>query len=176
MTTDVSPSDIINALASIADGSPLAALRAQKPDVQRHTQGSDGALFNPADPGGLSLIERELVGLRVAKLTDAPEVASRHRARLKALHTDAGLVGAAEIGDAKTSPRLDAIFQFADTLTRHPRAATPAAIERLTSVGLSDKDVVTLGQLIAYLNYQVRLLAGLRALGAPGATATGGAR
>jgi uncharacterized protein YciW len=39
---------------------------------------------------------------------------------------------------------------------------------QLQAAGLSDKDVVTLGQLIAYLNYQVRLLAGLRALGAPG--------
>ena len=167
MTTDTK-TDAINLLAGIADDSPMAALRTQKPDVQTYTQGSDDALFNPADPGGLSLIERELVGLRVAKLTHSVEVATRHRARLKVLNASAALVGAAEIGDAQTSPRLAAIFSFTDTLTREPRAAMPADIERLTSAGLSDKDVVTLGQLIAYLSYQVRLLAGLRALGANG--------
>ena len=50
-------------------------------------------------------------------------------------------------------------------LTHEPRAATPAHIERLIVAGLSDKDIVTLGQLIAYFAYQIRLLAGLRVLG-----------
>jgi CMD domain protein len=168
MTTTDTKSDVINTLAGIADGSPLAALRALKPDVQTYTQGSDDALFNSTDPDGLSLVERELVGLHVAKLTNTPEVAARHRTRLKAFNADAALIGAAEIGDARTTPRLAAIFHFTEALTREPRAATPADIVQLQAAGLSDKDVVTLGQLIAYLNYQVRLLAGLRALGAPG--------
>ena len=157
--------DVINFLTGIATGSPLEALRAKKPDMKTYTQGCDDALFNPPDVGGLSLIERELVGLRLAKLTNTAAVAARHRARLKELHADAALVGASEIGDAQVSTRLAAIFHFTDTLTREPRAATSADIERLGSVGLNAKDIVTLGQLIAYLNYQVRLLAGLRALG-----------
>jgi CMD domain protein len=164
-TAQHAPADVINTLAGITDDSPLAALRAQRADAQKHTQGSDDALFNPADATGLSLIERELVGLRIGKLNNAPAVAARHRARLQSLNADAALVGAAEIGDSKASPRIAAIFEFTHTLTLEPRAATPALIAQLHDAGLSAKDVVTLAQLIAYLSYQVRLLAGLRALG-----------
>ena len=164
-TVQHAPADVINTLSGITDDSELAALRAQRADAQKYTQGSDDALFNPADASGLNLIERELVGLRIGKLTHTPAVAARHRARLKALNADASLVGAAEIGDAKTSPRIEAIIEFTNTLTLEPRAATPALIAQLKANGLSAKDVVTLGQLIAYLSYQVRLLVGLRALG-----------
>lgn len=157
--------DVINTLADIASDSPLAALRAQRPEALAYTQGSDAALLHPADPAGVSLIERQLIGLRVAKLTNAPDVAARHRAELTALGANPADIGAAEIGDAKSTPRLAALFRFAETLTHEPREATPELIAALHDAGLSARDVVTVAQLISYLNFQVRLLAGLRALG-----------
>ena len=157
--------DVINILAGIAPESALAALRAQRGDVQTYTQNSDAALLNPTDVGGLSLIERHLVGLRIGTLNRNSAVATRHREQLRALGADPVLITATEAQGEVTGPaRLAAILHFTDTLTNQPRAATPANIERLTQAGLSDKDIVTLGQLVAYLAYQVRLLAGLRAL------------
>ena len=45
-----------------------------------------------------------------------------------------------------------------------PGSATRDDIETLTSVGLSSHAIVSLSQLISYVNFQSRVLAGLRAL------------
>ncbi len=167
LTRTTAQPDTINELAGIAAGSPLAELRVQRPDVLSYTQGSDDALFSPSDPGGVSLIERELIALRVAALTHNRAVASRHVARLKTLGADLALASIAEGGDsdAVPSPRLSALLQFTDRLTLDPRTARPDDIEALRTAGLSPRDIVTIAQLIAYLSYQVRLLSGLRILG-----------
>ena len=55
-------------LAGLAPDSPLALLRRQRPDVVRHLQGSDEAIFAPRDDGGLTVAERAAAALRIAVL------------------------------------------------------------------------------------------------------------
>lgn len=169
MTTENTKTDVINTLAGIAEGSPLAALRAQRPDAKQYTQGSDEALLNPEDVSGVSLIEREAIGLRIGTLTKNLAVTTRHRNRLNELQADAAIIHAAvsnTVAQASSlSPRLSAILHFTTTLTLSPRLASPVDIAQLRDAGVSDAQIVTIAQLISYLNYQVRLLAGLRALG-----------
>jgi CMD domain protein len=158
--------DVIDQLAGIAPGSPLAELRARRPDVVRHAQGSYLALLEPDDPGGVSRREREAVALRVALLTPSTAVAAWHRGRLRALGASDAEVAAIERfpeGDI-LSPREAAIVRHTDLLTRDPGAATPADIAALKSAGLSPREIVTIAQLIAYVSFSVRVLAGLRAL------------
>ena len=74
--------DIVDAAAGLASGSPVALLRRQREVFVRHTQGSHDVLIAPADPGGISLVERAAAALRVASIErDAPLVA-HYRARL----------------------------------------------------------------------------------------------
>ena len=54
--------DTINTMAGIAEDSPVAALRMQKPDLVAFAQGSDQALLEPANPGSFSLLERHAEG------------------------------------------------------------------------------------------------------------------
>ncbi|UXN58686.1 hypothetical protein N8E88_11940 (plasmid) [Phyllobacterium zundukense] len=49
-------------------------------------------------------------------------------------------------------------------MTLSPKDATRANIEKLTAAGLDDRDIVTLAGLIAYVNYQVLVVAGLKML------------
>jgi uncharacterized protein YciW len=51
-----------------------------------------------------------------------------------------------------------------DRLTQEPRAADEGDIQALQAAGLGARDIVTIAQLIAFLSFQVRLLAGLRVL------------
>ncbi len=51
-----------------------------------------------------------------------------------------------------------------DLLTLRPREAAPAHLQALRAQGLSERNIVSLSQLIAYVNFQVRLLAGLQLL------------
>jgi CMD domain protein len=159
-----SMTDVIDAVAGIAEGSYLAALRAQKPDLVRYSQGSHDVLLVPDDPGGLSLAERAAVALRIAVLDEHAVLAAHYRERLRAVGGDA-LLGAAERGpDLATQARFAAILDHAQRLTTVPGSATPAHLAALQAVGLAPRDIVSLSQLIAFVSYQVRLLAGLRLL------------
>lgn len=59
---------------------------------------------------------------------------------------------------------LSAALEHAHLLTFHPRDASPAALQALIDAGWGTTDIVTLSQLIAFLAFQIRVVAGLRAL------------
>src|ERR1700682_3191418 len=84
MTLSPTPTatDVLSELAGIQPGSPLAELRAQRPEATTHAQGSYAALFAPDDPGDLSVEERLATALRVATLHAATQAAAHYRERL----------------------------------------------------------------------------------------------
>jgi uncharacterized protein YciW len=49
-------------------------------------------------------------------------------------------------------------------LVFHPRDASPASLQTLHDAGWSKNDIVTLSQLVAFLAFQIRAVAGLRTL------------
>ncbi len=61
--------------------------------------------------------------------------------------------------------RLAAAFEHAHLLVFRPRDATSAALQALLEAGWSSTATVTLSQLVAFLSFQVRAVAGLRTLG-----------
>jgi CMD domain protein len=61
--------------------------------------------------------------------------------------------------------RLAAAFEHAHLLVFRPRDATSAAMQALLDAGWSSTAIVTLSQLVAFLSFQVRAVAGLRTLG-----------
>jgi CMD domain protein len=61
---------------------------------------------------------------------------------------------------------LAAALEHAHLLVFHPRDASPAAIATLLEAGWSSDAIVTLSQLVAFLSFQIRTIAGLRALSA----------
>jgi uncharacterized protein YciW len=144
--------DLIDSLAGIAEDSPLGQLRRQRTDIFRHTQGSHDVLVTPADPGGVSLAERAAIALLVAEFDEDSTLAAHYRS----------LLGKA--GGPQESARWDALMVHADLVTGAPDAATASDLRKLESAGLSSRDIVAVSELIAFVSYQVRLLAGLRLL------------
>lgn len=136
--------DVIDELMGIEPGSRLDELRALRPEVRRATQASEVAIFE--GESGLTKAERHAVAQYVAEL-NAEEALAAHHARA-----------------AGETPRLPALLAHATMLTEEPDQATPAAIQALMAAGLAPRDVVMLSQLIAHVNYEARLLAGLRLL------------
>jgi CMD domain protein len=61
-------------------------------------------------------------------------------------------------------PRLAAAFEHVHMLVFHPRDAEPAALQALLDAGWSTTDIVTLSQIVAFLSFQIRVVAGLRIL------------
>lgn len=146
--------DVMDVLAGLSDGSPVAELRRQRPDVVRHLQGSDDAIFAPAHHGGFTRPEREAAALRVATLLRDGALEEHYRRRMVALGETHPLTGA----------RGEVIMAHIDCVTMAPDSASQADLDRLIAAGMTPHAVVSLSQLIAYVNFQSRVLAGLRML------------
>jgi len=158
--------DIVDTLLGIKPGSALAELRAQRPEVLRHTQQSYQALFEPADAGGLSRLDRGAAALRVARLGEDAPLAAHFRHYLAGITDGDAFIDAVErFPEMVSTQRLEAILLHVDRLTRAPGTATPAHLRELQAAGLAPTDIVTLSQLVAFVTYLTRALAGLRLLG-----------
>jgi CMD domain protein len=103
MTLPGPEADVIDALAGIASGSPLDAIRARRPEARTHAQASYRALFAPAVPGGVTAQERFAVGAFVAGLHGDAAIAAFYAAGLSAQGAAAPLREAvdAAIGEAR---------------------------------------------------------------------------
>lgn len=141
-----------------ADG-PLAEALAKRSRLMALTQASHDAALLPTTPGGLSFRERAALAARIATLcADAPLAA--HYAELAG---DLPRWATPHVpGD---DARIDAMLAYTDKITLSPRDAVPGDIDALRAAGLGDDDVVRLAGLVAFVNYQLRVAAVLRAMG-----------
>jgi alkylhydroperoxidase domain protein/CMD domain protein len=177
--------DVISSLAGIAPGSSLEELRAQRLEATQHAQGSYAALFDPADPVGLSPVERFATALRVATIHAAAEAAEHYQQRLVDAGASPEIVAAAALQDAGSAsqadpavpPRLQAILSHADLLATRPAEATPDHLQALADAGLATVEIVQLSQIVAFISFQVRVVAGLQLIGgsSTGPASTGAA-
>jgi len=167
MTENVLPvPDIIDGVVPLAPGHPVHAVRHERQKVVTATQGSYEGLFADSVPD-ITVAERLLVALHACRLSRSENLAALYRSRLVALHTDAALVDAVDAGTplpALADRRLETILAFTGKLITKPIEGDRAAVEALTDVGLSTPAVVALGQLISFLSYQIRAVAGLKAM------------
>ena len=155
-TDTSSANDVIDRAAGLAPGDPLHAARRFRAKVVEATQASHDALLHDPVPG-LSSEDRLRVAARVCTVAGATTLLQ---------HYETLIANAADSG-ALPSPALPAMLRFAATLTTDPRQGDRAALEPLKAAGLGDAAIVALAQLVAFLSYQLRVVAGLRAMREP---------
>jgi uncharacterized peroxidase-related enzyme len=154
--------DVIDTLIPLQVGSPVHTVRHQRNKVVAATQGSYQALFDPSVVG-LSVAERLLTARHIARSANSAVLAKHYDERLKALPTLLPAESAA-LEDQPTDSRLQAVFDFARTLTERPVEGDQAALSRLAAAGLETVEIIALTQLIAFVAYQLRVVAGLQSL------------
>jgi CMD domain protein len=156
--SDRAAGDTMDQLAGLEPNSHVAALRRQRPDVVRHMQGSDEAILSPNDHGGLLPSERLAAALRIAELLRDGDLASHYRQRLGTL------AGGPQEAAGNTGQRRAVILAHVERVTLRPHDARRAHIDELLAAGMSAQAIVALSQVIAYVNFQCRVLAGLKML------------
>lgn len=103
-----------------------------------------------------SLYDRLSSALTVAQVTGVQRLCSHYAARLTPLPSpDAS---------RESNIRLTQITQYARQLASQPTLIDKYALEQLAEVGLTDTDIILLSQIIGYVGYQARVVAGLSAL------------
>lgn len=157
--------DVVDTLAGLQPGSATYDLRHQRKKVVAATQGSYDTLFDPS-LAGISLDERLLVALYACRLSGASDLAEHYRDRLTGLQVAPTDLNAAESEEPDQLPdgRLRAMLLFTRALTQRPVEGDQAALQSLPAVGISTPAVVVLAQLIAFISYQVRVVASLKAM------------
>ena len=189
-------SDVIDKLAGIASGSALDRIRTLRPEARKHAEASYAALFEPRHWGGVSAAERFAVALFVCGLHREPPAEAHYAQRLSDPALKAAVMAeiaaakttgpygrypkgplstedtpgpgykAGAAARAALGPRLAAAFEHTHMLVFHPRDAAPPSLQNLLDAGWQTTDIVTLSQLVSFLAYQIRVVAGLRVLNA----------
>ncbi|MCY0386201.1 peroxidase-related enzyme [Robbsia sp. Bb-Pol-6] len=146
------PGDVIDRIVDPANPLAAAALRQHRPKIVAAVQGAFDALFQD-DGGSLDLDTRRACAALVAHLTPEPALAAFYAA------------GAApDAGIAAQTPLRQAALAHARRVALAPEEAGPGSLASLRAAGLSERDIVTLSQLIGYVAFQARVICAARAL------------
>jgi uncharacterized protein YciW len=163
--------DVVDAILGAGASGKIADLRGQKPNLAGELQDYYRALFEPeaASATAFPVADRYVIAIRVASHTGSTAVAGWY----ETLATEAGVPAEtiARARDVATpwpdqSP-LGAAVRRADLVTTRPSATEASDIQALKDAGISPAGILSLSQVIAFVSYQLRLIAGLRALGEP---------
>jgi uncharacterized peroxidase-related enzyme len=176
MSTTAQALDFIDRIAGLEPGARVHELRHRRDKVASATQ-SFHDLYFAGEVAGLSRIERLLVAWQVSRLTPAPATAAFFKAALEREPIELGLArllaaahtqAVAEAEQAIVDPRHAALLRFAGTLAIRPVDGDRALLLSVLAAGVSAAGVVAAAQLIAYIAWQTRVVAVLRALLAAG--------
>ena len=168
-TTPIETRDTIDTILGVEPGRAVATLREAKPELARQDQAYYLAIFDPtpASAAELSLHDRALIALRVASHTRSAAVADWYAALAEAEGATANEIEQArDLTNAWSTPtKMGAALRHTDLLTTAPSAATAQDLQNLKDAGLTPAGILSLSQTIAFVSYQLRLIAALRALG-----------
>ena len=153
---DIFETVVVKASGISAD-SPLASVLALRSDILELTEKSHAASLQPNQSGGLSRAERSGLACRIAKRNNE-SVLARH---YETLFSD-GSQAIANTDFQGDDDRMKAIIRHTDLVTLNPKDAKAEDVSALRSAGLDDADIVRLSELIAFVAYQIRVVAGLR--------------
>ena len=137
------------------DGKTAEAISGRQ-NIIEMTQAAEDAVLRPRDAGAFGHELRAALAARVAKLAEDDRLSAHYLA-------DAGDMAA--LGDpAQTGAAqgLSAVVAFVDKVANQTRDMAAEDVSGLQAAGVEDADIVRLCELVAFLAYQTRLIAGLR--------------
>lgn len=123
------------------------------------TQAAEDAVLRPRDVGAFGHDLRAALAARVARLAQDDSLSAHYLA-------DAGDMAAlADPAQTGTAQGLSAVVAFVDKVANQTRDIVAEDVSGLQAAGVEDADIVRLCELVAFLAYQTRLVAGLRLMG-----------
>ena len=154
---------LIENLAGVPPGSRLGQALKARAEILRLSEAAHDAVLLPREPGGLSHALRAALAARICRHV-GDDALTQHYDSYLAHSGDLDVYPLAHPDGTCGDPLQDAMACHADLLTLAPRKATRADIEALKAAGLREADIVRLSELAAFVNYQLRVAAGLKFL------------
>lgn len=155
--------NLIDKAADLREGGIVFTTRRQRPEFVDGTEACRASILSPRTNLGLGPDFRAALAARLAMAIGQPTLGTLYRHYLSEAASPALLAvadGAVPTGD----PMLVAMVHHADLVTKTPRQSRKQDIERLAAAGLSNPQIVAISELIAFVNYEARVVAGLALL------------
>lgn len=169
MTTD--RPDAMDTASGLTPSDPRFAMRRQRPAFVEGAKACRNAVLTPFEDQGLATAMRLALARRMAVANADMKVAGTYTEALStAGGSDDEQAIAAGAAPADLPADAGVLVRHADLVTLRPREATADDVARLAAAGLTNPQIVALSELIAYVNFEVRIATGLRLLGTPGST------
>ncbi len=142
--------------AGVTPGSAVALVAMTRDNIFGMSQAAEDAVLRPRDCGAFGHDLRAALAARVARLAGDEALAEHY------LAAAGDRVALADPSQTRGSAWLSAVLVFVDKVTNHTRDTAAQDITGLQTAGISDADIVRLCELVAFLAYQSRVIAGLR--------------
>ncbi|KAF6660571.1 hypothetical protein HFD91_11140 [Enterobacteriaceae bacterium EKM102V] len=153
--------DVIDQAAGLTPDEALYQTRRLRPEFVEGAEACRLSVLAPEDEQGLPADLRLALAQRMAYQNDDAALQRDYQAQLAALNPSDVLLTLAAGGGVSEEP-LATIVRHADLVTQQPIQATEQHIRLLEQAGLSNPQIVALSELIAFVNFQTRVAAGLR--------------
>ncbi|MFA6031308.1 MAG: hypothetical protein WC889_00175 [Myxococcota bacterium] len=153
--------DAMDKAAGLSPDDALFAARRFRPEFVRGAEECRLSVLHPANDQGLAANLRVALARRMAAMNADPVLMAEYDVQLAQLGPTEQLLALAH-GETGLIEPLATIVRHVDLITMTPKKAEASHIELLAKVGLNDPQIVALSELIAFVNFQTRVAAGLR--------------
>lgn len=156
-------SDAIDQAVGLLPEDGLTLTRRQRPEFVDGAEQCLQSVLAPQDDQGLPADLRLALALRIATLNHDTALQQDYQAQLAQYQPSEALQALGK-GDAMLAEPLVTLARHTDLVTLYPADATEQNIRLLEQAGYSNGQIIALSELIAFVNFQTRVVAGLRLL------------
>lgn len=153
--------DAIDKAAGLSPDDALFSARRFRPEFVQGAELCRLSVLQPDNDQGLTPAFRAAVALRIARLNADLPLQGEYAAQLAALTPGAELLELVEPASALAEP-LATLARHIDLVTLTPSLATADNMTLLEQAGLNNPQIVALSELIAFVNFQIKVATGLR--------------
>lgn len=153
--------DAIDNAAGLSPADTLFQLRRFRPEFVEGAELCRQSVLTPADDQELAADLRAALAHRMAALNADAQLMAAYKTQLAALNPSDSISALAS-GAGDLDEPLATIARHVDLVTLQPLNAEKQHISLLEQAGLSNPQIVALSELIAFVNFQTRVAAGLR--------------
>lgn len=155
--------DAMDKAAGISEDDALFTARRFRPEFVQGAEACRLSVLQPANDQGLGRDLRLALARRMAAL-NADAVLVEDYDRQLAVLGPSGQLQAIARGETVLDEPLATIVRHVDLVTLTPSKAEAKHIALLAEAGMNNPQIVALSELIAFVNFQTRVAAGLRLL------------
>lgn len=158
--------DQIDILSGLKPDSEVYRARRERPEFVEGAELCRETVLAPRNGFGISHAMRAALAARMARFIGREDLARAYDLMLEEVGSDDELAAIASTGDLSSDADAftKALVRHADFVTRTPRDSTRADIERLEAAGLTNPQIIALSELIAFVNFEARVIVGLSVL------------